>query len=467
MSKNPNSQIINIEAEQLLLGTLIHEQQGFLYKEVQKIIPETFYDPIHGKIFQTISAMVNAGKEVNGITLYQRLSNEDGLAEVGGAKYIAFLIEECSNSITILPELANMLIGLAGRRALVALHEAGIANARITDGDNFGFEEPIAELEKGIREITLMSSENDSQSIGEAAEAFIHEQDDGSHTIIKTGFNALDDLIGGLMVSELVVVAGRPSMGKTAFTLAMQYNQSLDGQGTNFDSLEMDKRILVPRVQAMALKDPIAYERIIRKNYSREERYRLIAINETLRDLPFWVNFTNDRTIDQIINNLRRIKAEKAKQGHELKVAYIDYLGLIKLPQMWNSKREIELGKVTKALKNAARELGIAVVLLVQLSRKVEERDNKRPMLSDLAESGQIEMDADKVLFPFREFYYLERTVPKSKDAAEHQEKLDRTRNQIEIIVAKNRNGKVGSVKLGAKMAFNKFYDLDGHGDLI
>jgi replicative DNA helicase len=463
----------NIEAEQQLIGAILTNNE--LYDRVASIVrAEHFFDPVHRRIWEVAEARIQKNALASPVTLKAFLEDDEGLRALGGPAYLARLA-----GAAIAPfaarDYAQMLHDLAVRRELIALGRDISARAAAVDVDSEPAEQ-IVEAEQRLYKLAEQGrSESGFQSFLKAVTdavniANLAYQREGGLAGLSTGLVDLDRKLGGLHKSDLVILAGRPSMGKTslatniAFNIAKAYRRGRRPDGTEgaveggvvgFFSLEMSAEQLAARVLSEASQVPS--EQIRRGDMTEAEFRRFVEAAKALEACPLYIDDTPALPIAQLAARARRLK-----RTHGLDVLFVDYLQLVR-PASSRDSRVNEVSEITQGLKAIAKELDIPVVALSQLSRQVESREDKRPQLSDLRESGSIEQDADVVMFVFREEYYKEREKPGDHDLerlAKWQEEMERLHGRAEVIIGKQRHGPIGTVELAFEGRFTRFSNL-------
>lgn len=476
ISSNKNSTELvphSIEAEQQLLGGILNNNDLF-YSLEDKIDPEHFYDPIHARIFDVISTRIKDGKLASAVTVNTFLTEDQGLKELGGSAYLAQLMAGSIASSAI-KDYSKLVYDLAVRRELIVLGQEISSRAQSIKVDEQP-EEQIILAEQNLYKIgDSGKSETGFKSflkaLGEAVQvANAAHHRDGNLAGISTGFIDLDKKMGGLHSSDLIILAGRPSMGKTslatniAFNIAKSFqkrdnpdgsSETLDGGIVGFYSLEMSAEQLAARILSETAEIPS--EQIRRGDMTENEFRRFVEAAKSIESSPLYIDDTPALTIAQLASRARRLK-----RTNGLDALIIDYLQLVRAPSSRES-RVNEISEITQGLKAIAKELNIPVIALSQLSRQVENREDKRPQLADLRESGSIEQDADVVLFVYREEYYKEREKPSDHDLekmAVWQEEMDRLHGRAELILGKQRHGPIGTVELSFEGKFTRFGNL-------
>jgi len=455
----------NIEAEQALIGSILISND--IYDEISTIVEaEKFFDPIHTKIFETIEILISKGLLANPITLKNYFEKHEGLKELGGQEYLV-KITKFSTSTKQAIDYAKIVHEMHVRRQLVKISESVLDNASNSDIDISG-EDLIEDAEKSLFELaerghfsrSILKFENAlKQTIEMAKKAY---QNDEGIVGVPTGLRELDDKLGGLHNQDLVIIAGRPSMGKTslatniAFNAAKNIQKNSSKSSVAFFSLEMSSEQLSTRILSEQAR--IKSNDIRRGKISEKEMEQFIETSKNIIELPLYIDETPAITISALSNRARRVK-----RLFGLDLVVIDYIQLMRAVSKKNDGRVQEISEITQGLKALAKELNVPVLALSQLSRAVEQRDDKKPQLSDLRESGSIEQDADVVMFVYREEYYLERKEPKvgSIEHAEWQNKMNDILGLAEIIIGKQRHGPTGNVKVEFESMYTKFKDLE------
>ena len=469
------SQPHNIEAEQALLGALLVNNDS--YDRIASIVNEShFYDPVHARIFEVASARIQKNALASPVTLKPFLEDEPGLAELGGPAYLVRLAG-AAISLFAVKDYAQMVYDLAVRRNLIEIgQEISLKAADVTvDSEP---KEQIVEAEQMLYQLgeqgqvdsgfqSFLKAVTDAVNVANAA-----YQRDGGLAGVATGLIDLDRKLGGLHPSDLLILAGRPSMGKTslatniAFNIAKAYRKgkkpdgsegAVNGGVIGFYSLEMSAEQLAARILSEAAEVPS--EQIRRGDMTEDEFRRFVEAAKALEACPLFIDDTPALPISQLAARARRLKRQ-----HGLDVLIVDYLQLVRPASNRTEGRVNEVSEITQGLKAIAKELNIPVIALSQLSRQVENREDKRPQLSDLRESGSIEQDADVVMFVFREEYYKEREKPGEHDVEammKWQEEMSRLHGKAEVIIGKQRHGPIGSVDLAFEGRFTRFSNLE------
>ena len=465
----------NIEAEAALLGALMIDNR--LVEDIQlKLKPLHFFEPLHGRIYEAILKLTDSNRIANPVTLKPLFDADEGMKEVGGPSYLAQLTGSGAAVIGA-RDFASQIYDLALLRALVGVGRELVEGALDTSEDVA----PLAQIERAETELYKVAEEGGAEgkakSFGEAAMASIRNAEaalnrGGGLTGITTGFIGLNGRIGGLQRSDLIIVAGRPGMGKSALATNMAFaaaERFLQDQADGIDaprsagapvaifSLEMSAEQLVTRV--LSEQSQVTSEQIRTGNIGRQEFASFARTADRLHSLPLYIDDTPGLTIAALRARARRLKRQKG-----IGLVVVDYLQLLQGTGKGSAgdNRVQEISEISRGLKQLAKELDLPVVGLSQLSRAVEQREDKRPQLSDLRESGSIEQDADIVLFIYREEYYLASKKPSDEDPelTSWQDKMNRAYGIAEIIVAKNRHGGTGKETLRFEGRFTKFSDL-------
>ena len=454
----------NIEAEQSVIGSILLNNE--IFDEINLLInSKNFYDPMHQKIFMAIEKLIYSGMLANPITLKNYFENEKD--ELNIPNYL-FKITKFSTSSRQAIEYSKLIYDLYVKRELIKISENIIHTAKLNDLDNDGksiienFEKSLFDLaEKGSFSSSLVKfDEAMKMTIEMASSAYKNEE---GIVGVPTGLIDLDDKLGGLHKSDLLIIAGRPSMGKTALATNIAFNAAKkiqnDGRKSTiaFFSLEMSSEQLSTRI--LAEQSRIKSNDIRRGKISEEQFDKFIEISKNISELPLYIDETPAISIAALSNRARRIK-----RLYGLDMVVVDYIQLMKASN-FREGRVQEISEITQGLKALAKELSVPVLALSQLSRAVEHRDDKKPQLSDLRESGSIEQDADVVMFVYREAYYLQGKEPRpaTVEHAEWQAKMNDISHLAEIIIGKQRHGPTGNVMLEFEAMFTKFKDLQNN----
>ena len=450
----------NIEAEQAVIGSILVTNE--IFDDINTIVSNVnFYDPMHQKIFNAIESMICKGLLANPITLKNYFENEKD--DLNVPEYLV-KVTKFSTSVRQAIEYSKIIYDMFVRRELIKISENTIETAKINDLNTSG-QNIIENSEKLLFDLAEKGSFNSSLvkfdeamklTIEMASNAYKNEE---GIVGVPTGLRDLDDRLGGLHNSDLVIIAGRPSMGKTALATNIAFNaaQKLQESGKKssvaFFSLEMSSEQLSTRI--LAEQSRIKSNDIRRGKISEDQFDKFIETSKNIAELPLYIDETPAISIAALSNRARRIK-----RIYGLDLIVIDYIQLMRAVNTRDGRVQ-EISEITQGLKALAKELAVPVLALSQLSRAVEQRDDKKPQLSDLRESGSIEQDADVVMFVYREAYYLERKEPRpaTVEHAEWQAKMNEVSNLAEIIIGKQRHGPTGNIMLEFEAMFTKFRD--------
>jgi replicative DNA helicase len=464
----------NIEAEAALLGAMMIDNR--LVEDVQlKLKPHHFFEPLHGRIYEAILRLNDRNMIANPVTLRPLFDADEGMKEVGGPAYLAQLTGSGAAVIGA-KDFAAQIYDLALLRSLIGVGRDLVEGALDTSEEVA----PLAQIERAESELYKVAEQGGAdgraKSFGEAAKESIRNAEaalnrGGGLTGITTGFTGVNSRIGGLQRSDLIIVAGRPGMGKSALATNMAFNAAerfLQDQADGIDakasagapvalfSLEMSAEQLVTRV--LSEQSEVTAEQIRTGNISKHEFVSFARTADRLNTLPFYIDDTPGLTIAGLRARARRLKRQK-----NIGMIVIDYLQLLQGSGRGSAgdNRVQEISEISRGLKQLAKELDVPVIALSQLSRAVEQREDKRPQLADLRESGSIEQDADIVLFIYREEYYLASKKPPDDDPEfpAWMEQMERAYGAAELIVAKNRHGATGKEMLHFQGRFTKFSD--------
>jgi replicative DNA helicase len=470
---------VNLEAEQALLGAILANNSAF--ERVSDFLrAEHFADAAHGRIYDAAQRLIERGQNANAVTLKNYFDRDEGLAEVGGAQYLARL-QALSVAIINAGDYGRTIHDLYLRRQLIDLGQEVVNDAFEHDLES----DAMAQIEQTEQRLFSLAETGttgrDFKSFKETlAEAIAMTEAalkrESGVAGVATGFKDLDLLLGGLQNSDLVILAGRPAMGKSSLATNIAYNvcssqrwqRAADGseitepQPVAFFSLEMSAEQLATRI--LSEQAHVSSSKMRRGEISEEEFNRVFEANKTLAAHPLYIDDTPALSVSGLRTRARRLKR---KVG--LSLIVIDYLQLMQGSGKTGDSRVQEVSEITRGLKAVAKELDVPVLALSQLSRQTEQRDDKRPQLADLRESGSIEQDADVVLFIFREEYYLAREKPTQRDnesadkfnerQANYEERLNQVASLAEVIVGKQRHGPIGTATLHFNGEFTQFSD--------
>ncbi len=463
----------NIEVEQALLGAILINNDAF-WSVSEFLKPEHFYENIHSRIYSVAADMIRISKHASPITLKTFLPADDKITnDITVEQYLARLVASAAVVINA-PDFGKVIYDLATRRALI---EVGSEMVNIAYDCSFGLS-PGDQIDNVERQLFKLAETGSSiggfhdfstavnRTIELASTAFQHDR---GLSGMATGFREIDSITGGLQKSDLIIIAGRPAMGKTAFAtniatnIAMKYNQKISsgtGGKVGFFSLEMSAEQLATRI--ISEQTEVSSSRIRRGDITESEFEKLSFCVQEIQKIPLFIDETGGISIAKMCTKARRLKRKS-----DIDIIIVDYIQLMH-GDAGGGNRVQEMTEITTGLKALAKELDIPIIALSQLSRQVENRENKHPQLSDLRESGSIEQDADVVLFVYREEYYMEMVQPKHDNEkwAEWNDKMDNVRGMAEIIVAKHRHGPTGIAKLGFQGEYTRFSDLVDESNL-
>lgn len=460
----------NLEAEQAILGAIL-EDNRIIEDFSDYLRPNHFFVPVHQRIYDSVLKIIERGQNADAIALKAYFEKDEELKDVGGAEYIGDLAGSVISIINA-KNYAQIIYDLYLRRELVAIGRDVVNDAFEQDIDASvddclqGAEKRLYDLaESGGNSggfITMKDAVN--ISIQMAEKAFKTE---GHVTGVTTGLRDFDKRLGGLQPSDLLILAARPAMGKTSLAVNIAYNAANayaksggdEGGRVGVISLEMSSDQLATRL--LSSLSGIPSEKMRTGSFNAEDFYRMVDVSGWLAQIPLYIDDTPAQTITAV-----RTRARRMKRKHGLDLLIVDYLQLLRGSgsKQGNENRVLEVSEITRGLKAIAKELEIPVMALSQLSRGVESRDDKRPMLSDLRESGSIEQDADVVMFIYREEYYLQAQEPDQGDSTKHAEwedKMAKAKSIAQVIIAKQRHGSTGVVDLRFDGQFTRFEDLD------
>ncbi|MSO77167.1 MAG: replicative DNA helicase [Alphaproteobacteria bacterium] len=475
----------NVDVEMALLGAILVNNRA-LEKVQEFLLPEHFVEPAHARIYDAIVRLTQRGQQASPATLRHHLEQDEQLAGVGGAQYLAQLAAAALNIIDA-EDYGRTIHDLHLRRELIGLGEDVVNTAYGPDLDGSALDQ-IEAAEHRLYEIAAVGQhEGGFREFGcslAGAIRFVEAayRREGRLTGIPTGFGHLDRLLGGLQRSDLIVLASRPSMGKTSLATNIAFNAaralveevdeagnrtSVGGHVIGFFSLEMSAEQLASRI--LAEQSGVPSDRMRRGQINNDDFQKVFLASQELSSLKLFIDDTPAPTVATVRTRARRLKRIEGR----LDLVVIDYLQLLRPGGAARSDNRVqEISEITRGLKAVAKELNVPVLALSQLSRAVEQRDDKRPQLSDLRESGSIEQDSDVVMFIYREEYYLSRKEPR-EDTPEHdawKADMEKVHNVAEVIVAKQRHGPIDRVRLMFMAELTRFGDPEpgsmGHDDV-
>jgi len=471
----------NVEAEAAFLGAVLIDNRVIEELPVE-LAPSHFFEPVHGRIYERIKQLLDRKSVVTPVTLRPYFEADEALKDLGGVLYLSRLTAD-GQGLLAPRELSEQIYDLALLRELVTVGR-NLVEAAMDTSKSVEPKEQITLAEAALYAVSEGASANtEAQSFSTASKTAIvaieRAFNSGGHIAGKTtGLTSLNEKIGGLHDSDLVILAGRPGMGKTALATNIAFNaaerlrsdlangiaaEESVGAAVAFFSLEMSADQLATRI--LAEQSGISSEALRMGKISREDFQQLSFASQKLAELPLYIDDTPALSIAAL-----RTRARRLKRRYDIGMIVVDYLQLLQGSGRANDNRVNEISEISRGLKTLAKELGLPVIALSQLSRAVESREDKRPMLSDLRESGSIEQDADMVWFVFREDYYVKSTeprVPTATDSADVHDKHARWCEQMELvnglaelIVAKQRHGATGKVRLRFEARITRFSDL-------
>ena len=464
----------NLEAEQSLLGAILVNNEA-CDRVTSFLMPEHFYEGVHARIFEAASTLIRAGKLASPVTLKTYFERDETLNEIGGPAYLARLAAAATTIINA-EEYGRTIYELATRRRLISIG-SDIVNDSFDTPVDLTARDLIEGAEQKLYEIAETGRYGQgfqpfgtalTEAIDLAAAAY---QRDGGLSGVSSGFRNIDEKMGGLQRSDLIILAGRPAMGKTSLATNIAYHVAKnyraehkpdgtvdvkDGAVVAFFSLEMSGEQLATRI--ISEQAGIPSEKIRRGKITEEEFHRLSATAGELQSLPLYIDATGGLTIAHLAARARRLKRQRG-----LGLIIVDYLQLLTGSSRKAAEGRVqEVTEITVGLKSLAKELAVPVIALSQLSRQVENREDKRPQLADLRESGSIEQDADIVMFVYREEYYLGRAQPQlnTPEFYTWQEKMAKVEGIAEVIIGKQRHGPTGTIELHFEGSLTRFSDL-------
>lgn len=475
MNNNDNNNIsfkglFNIEAEQIVLGKII-SNNDYLIKVNEILSPEYFYELAHQEIYKYIVKTLQKSSIIaDSITLKNFFDTNEILNSIGGSNYLSVLLS-LSVGIVDIVDYAKLIQDLAIKRRLVILGE-DIVNSVYKNTNIINAKEQIENVEEKLFDLSNKAEESKtfitiSDSMAQTINNIsLAKARDGNISGVPSNLIDLDGLLGGFQNSDLIIIAGRPSMGKSAVAINLAYNASLffqkeeregrEKKSVGFFSLEMPASQIAMRI--LSMETGIQSENFRKGQIDDGELNKIIEKADEISKVPLFIDDTAGMTITSIKTKVRRLIRQ-----HNLGILIVDYLQLIHgVSIVAKQNRVQEISEITQSLKEIAKEFNIPVIALSQLSRTVEQREDRRPQLSDLRESGSIEQDADIVIFIYRESYYEERKKPAmdSPKLVDWMARMDKLRNKSELIIAKHRNGPIGNVELFYNPNTTKFSDL-------
>lgn len=463
----------NVEVEQAILGAILANNEA-LHQVEDGMVPEHFYEPVHQKIFAAIQRHNDKGLIANPVTLKHFFEQDESLQEIGGGAYLAKLAAAAVAIINV-REYSRLIMDLSQKRQLIGIGTDVVNSAYDTTRE----ESASDQIEQAEQHLFNLATLGTSSKAFEAIQLSVHEAVKSAEKAFKrkgetvglpTGITGLNKMLGGFQNSDLIILAGRPSMGKTALALSMAHSiakhfhhehEKAGGQAkmpsVGFFSLEMSAEQLAARV--LSSDAGINSSDIRRGNLNDDQFAHLVDSSHNIARLPLFIDDTPAISVAMM-----RARARRLKRVHNLGLLVVDYLQLMRGSNTKGDNRVQEISEISMGLKAVAKELNIPVIALSQLSRQVEQRDDKRPQLADLRESGSIEQDADIVMFVYREEYYLMRKMPREEETEKFmawQEEMDKVHGLADIIVSKHRHGAIGNVTCAFQGDLARFHDLE------
>lgn len=461
----------NIAAEQGVLGAIMINNR--LLERVPALKPNHFFDPLHAKIWQSMVDLISGGGRADPVTLRAAFSEVGNVGNLTSAQYLAALAAQHACLPASIGAYANQVIEMSTRRAMVVIGE-DLAALSYDQSNGAQFPHLVRTIESRINAMLGDGERNAEVPFGEAAYAALEAASaaykrKGALAGLPTGLIDLDKKMGGLQPSDLIVLAGRPAIGKTALATNIAVatamgrgvdpssGESYPARHVHFFSQEMSALQLAMRV--ISDLTSVSADRLRRGDVTEQQLMDVLSHEAVIKQLPMTIDETGGISLSALA-----LKARRIKRRYDTGLIVVDYLQLMSGASSSNNANRVqEITAITTGLKALAKELDVPILALSQLSRKVEERQDKRPHLSDLRESGSIEQDADVVLFVYRDEYYLSREEPDEADFAEHakwQERMDRSTGKAEVIIAKHRHAPTGIVELSFQSDLTRFSNL-------
>ncbi len=461
---------VNMEAEQAFLSALLSNNRAL--DLCPDLLPDHFADGAHQRIFRACQGLIQRGASANAVTLKNYFDRDQGLIEVGGAAYLA-QVQAASVGIVNVADYASLIRDLFIRRQLMEIAIDLQAKAQSPDLDTTGAA-LIAEANAALFDLAERGrNQRDTTTFAEAADEVLtqieaRQKAGGGLLGLSTGFSSLDRWTGGLEAGAMMVLAARASMGKTSLALSLAERVAAQGGRVLFFSLEQSNSQVLRR--AMASRTGMKFQHLSGSGLSTAEFDHLFEVGRELGELPIILDDNAGHTPMSVLTQARRVK--QGKGGLDLII--IDYLGFLR-PNRGerHDRKSSEIGAIVRGIKEAAKTLQVPIILLSQLNRKADEREDHRPLLSDLRESGDIEQDADIVALLFREHYYLKRAEPRSPRQRETEDQFqdryqqweqnfEKSRGKAELILAKQRNGQTGTIPMRfdeQRMQFSDYHE--------
>jgi len=438
--------LANIESEAALIGVLLAYPERI--ESVADVLnAEDFAEGVHGSIYQAMVDAATSGRMANAFTLAPLFKEDKRFEKLGGSGYL-FTLSGSASGMIMVKEQAEQIAELAGRRRLInTIDQCKASAANLEKSISDLVDETDAALVAALERRTTGSSIHAFDSAGLVLEDIEKIQAGEGVPGAVTGLEEFDKLTGGLRPGDFTIMAARPGMGKTALLCSLAAALAMRGHGTGIFELEMDRRQLAQRTladMAFTYNGSIRFDAITTGDLTPDEMAKLRGIHQTMKSWPLEIEDRGGLTLSRLLILARRMRRRMKLKGQKLEVLFVDYMQLIKPDRKGMSPYEIATENA-RELKALAKELGIHVVALSQLSREVEKRDDKRPVLSDLRDSGEIEAAADMVMFLYREEYYLQNNEPKDPLKIDRwKDDLERVKNHLQLILAKRRSGKTG-----------------------
>jgi replicative DNA helicase len=481
------SQPHNIEAEQGLLGAILINNEAY-HRVSEYLRPEHFYEPVHRRIFDAITRMIEGGRLADHVTLKVAFDQDEALRELDGARYLSGLAR-AAETILNAQDYGRLLHDLAMKRGLIQVGEEVVNKAFDPTLPESGRDQ----IEKAEQQLFMLAQEGEveggfqgfpsvlTSTITMIEAAFLQSE---QITGVPTGLDAMDERLGGLQPSDLIILAARPSMGKTALAINMaanaaarkavgKYRENLesDNYAVAIFSLEMSAEQLTMRL--LSTEARIGGDDLRRGKLDDADFKKVVQASQSLASRPLFIDDTPALSVAAL-----RTRARRLLRRHCLSLIVVDYLQLLRpVTTAGQGNRVQEISEITQSLKAIAKELNVPVLALSQLSRAVEQRDDKRPQLSDLRDSGSIEQDADVVMFIYRDEYYLARAEPKhrpgqndekfNEEYANWNRRLEEAHNVADIIIAKQRNGPIGHFQLIFNGQYSEFCNMEYRENLV
>ncbi|HUQ36674.1 MAG TPA: DnaB-like helicase C-terminal domain-containing protein [Aestuariivirga sp.] len=465
----------NLEVEQAVLGSLLSDNALMYWPQVSGLLaPDHFAEPVHSRIFNALSTLCSAGKPATPLTLKSAFEKDETLQEIGGFVYLARLMSSAVPLLSLRPH-AELLRDLSARRVVIEAATKLIEDAGTVTIDET-FRPTLASHVEAMQALfDDGSTRKTTYTLAEASAAMVDRvtrirSGEIDRNAIKTGIAALDRLTGGLHRGEYVILGGRPSMGKTALAVQLAYNIAEGGGGVFYASLEMPVPLLTPRLTSCRLWTPgaavVSYQNLIRGLVNDMEMRWVESAAKEMKSWPLVIDDAPGLSAPELEARIQVAKSKMERNGKTLDLVIVDHLH--KMRQPGQTSKVNEFTEISSRLAEMAKRLDCPVLALAQLNRSVESRDDKRPQLSDLRESGSIEQDADTVLFTYRPAYYLERQrLAGAAAESDRMAELADVKNKMEVLIEKQRSGPIGALDLWCDMAANVVRDPNQFSDVM